>query len=194
MNAYILAGGLSRRFGKNKALVEIKGKPLILFLYEMVSQYFPTFVVVKNPEKYKKFSFPIIKDIKEIQAPKVGIYTALKHSSETFNLILSVDLPLFSTKYLEFLKNYSFEEKIHMYLPFTAGKYHFLCGVYNRSLLPILEEEISQEILSLKRTLQRVKHVIWTEEFLKKYKVPGNFCYNLNTKEEWEKLLQNYSF
>ena len=188
MNAYLLAGGYSRRFGEDKTLYPIGGKPLILYLYRKVSKFFPTFVVAKDIEKYRRLGIEnVIPDaFPEIQSPLVGIYTALNHSKEEWNLILSADLPLLCDQYLELVKNFPYRGEHLGYIPVLEGKIHFTCGVYSKKSLPLLEKAIKSNNLSVKQFLNLFH--LWEEDFLKKRGVDRCCCFNLNRKGDLERL------
>ncbi len=187
MKAYILAGGYSRRFGEDKTLFKVFDKPLVLEVYEKVSPFFETFVITKNPERYKKLNLPTLEDeFKNLQSPLVGIYTGLKHSEDTFNLFLSADLPLLDIHYLEFVKNFPFEDKFLGYVPVLEGKKHYTCGVYSKKLLPLLEEAIKRGNLSV-RQFEHLFH-FWGEKELLSHGVDRYTCFNLNTKRDLERL------
>ena len=188
MNAYILAGGFSRRMGRDKTLLPFKGKPLIVHLYGLVSRYFPTYVVAKDGEKYLKLGIEnVISDaFEKIQSPAVGIYTGLKHSPHRFNLFLSADLPLLCPAYLQFVKDYPYEDKFLGFVPTLGGKKHYTCGVYSKKLIPLLEESIKRGELSLKAFENHFQ--LWDEEFLKSKGVSSNCCFNLNTPRDLEFL------
>ena len=188
MNAYLLAGGYSRRFGEDKTLFPIGGKPLILNLYGKVSKYFPTYVVAKDPKKYLLLGIEnVIPDaFPEIQSPLVGIYTALNHSGEEWNLILSADLPLLCNRYLEFVKDFPYKDRFLGYVPVLGGKIHFTCGVYSKRLIPLLEEALKGGDLSVRQFLDRFH--LWEEDFLKKQGVDRCCCFNLNRKEDLKRL------
>jgi len=189
MNAYILAGGFSRRFGRDKTLFEIEGKPLILSIYEKVSQYFPTFVVAKDVEKYRWVGIEkVIPDrFPEIQSPLVGIITGLEHSPYEKNLFLSADLPLLCDNFLRFVRNEEHTKgDFYGFVPQLGGKYHFTCSVYTKRFLPAAVEAVGKGLLSLKRFLPHFR--IWEEELLKTAGVSDNCCFNLNRPSDWETL------
>ncbi|RTZ69911.1 MAG: hypothetical protein DSZ30_01685 [Aquificaceae bacterium] len=191
MNAYILAGGFSRRMDRDKTLLPFRGKPLIVHLYGLVSQFFPTYVVAKDTEKYLKLGIEkVIPDLfMQIQSPAVGIYTGLKHSPHGFNLFLSADLPLLCQNYLSFVKGYRFEEKFLGFIPTLGGKKHYTCGVYSKKLIPLLEKAIKRGELSLKRFEKYF--LLWEENFLEKQGIPPECCFNLNTPWDLEFLKLN---
>ncbi len=195
MNAYLLAGGFSRRMGFDKTLISFNGFPLILYLYRKVSKFFPTFVITK-PKKieiYKRLGIEnVIPDsFEDFQTPLVGIYTALNHSGEEFNLILSADLPLLCNQILEFFKNYYPEKGFLGFVPFLGGKYHFNCSLYSKGLIPYIEKSLKRGDLSIKQFLPLFK--ILEESLLKDFGIFEKCCFNLNTREDLRKLnLQHF--
>jgi molybdopterin-guanine dinucleotide biosynthesis protein A len=189
MNAYLLAGGFSRRFGEDKTLYPFRGTPLILSLFRKVSRHFPTWVIAKNLTKYENLNLPLLKDLySDLQTPLVGILTGLAHSDKTFNLFLSADLPLLDDTFLRFVKNFSYSGRYLGFIPSLGGKYHFTCGVYSKRLLPLLEEAIKKKNLSMKQFLDFF--YIWEEDYLLTQGVNKNVCFNLNTKRHLEILKQ----
>jgi len=191
MKAYILAGGYSKRFGKDKTLFRIFSKPLILEVFEKTAPYFDTYVITKQPEKYKKLNLPLIRDaFDNLQSPLIGIYTGLIHSESEFNLFLSADLPLLDERYLDFVKNYPYDGSYLGYIPILEGKFHFTCGVYSKELLPFLEEAISKNTLSLKQ-FSKFFH-FWDEVFLTQHGISRYTCFNLNRRENLKELESIY--
>jgi len=80
--AYVLAGGGSTRFGRDKALVEFGGAPLLLQIVRLARRCTPNVAVVANREKYASLSpdLQIIEDRWPGQGPLGGIITALQHT------------------------------------------------------------------------------------------------------------------
>ncbi|MFX1328737.1 MAG: molybdenum cofactor guanylyltransferase [Promethearchaeota archaeon] len=117
----ILIGGKSARFGTEKAVVELFGKPLILHQIETLYQFDHDIFLVAHSEEQifdyrKQIKFPeaitFITDERDIfKHPKIfqpmlGIYSGLK---ELHNLnfekvfLLSCDMPLIKPKVIEFM-------------------------------------------------------------------------------------------
>ena len=111
-SAVILAGGFSRRFGRDKGLVVLAGKPLILHVIERVSNVVDEIVVVVS-SKDQKEKFEIILEEKanlvvdknESQNPLVGTMTGFERAEGEVSLLLPCDTPLVSTQILQFLLN-----------------------------------------------------------------------------------------
>ncbi len=181
MKAYILAGGFSRRFGSDKTLFKVEGKPLVVSLYEKLSAYFPTFVVTK-PSKVETLRLlglrRILVDVFEIQTPLVGVITALEHAGERA-VVFSADLPLLCEEYLLFLKSYKFIGNYLGYVPILDGKMHFICAVYEHDFKDLAVEGLKKGVYSLKAYSKYFK--FWNNELKN---VPYNCCFNLNTPED----------
>ena len=108
--AVILAGGFARRFGKDKGLVVLDGKPLILHVIERVSNIVDEIVVVvSSKDQKKKFDTlleekaNIVIDKNDSQSPLVGAITGFESAEGEYSLLLPCDTPLVSTQIVQFL-------------------------------------------------------------------------------------------
>lgn len=109
-SAIILAGGFSRRFGSDKGLVLLAGKPLILHVIERVSDVADEIiVVVSSTNQEEKFEnilnerAKIVIDKSESQSPLVGTMTGFESAKGEISLLLPCDSPLVSTQIVQFL-------------------------------------------------------------------------------------------
>jgi molybdopterin-guanine dinucleotide biosynthesis protein A len=109
-SAVILAGGFSKRFGRDKALVYLAGKPLILHVIDRVSKIVNEIVVVvSSKDQKKKFESVfeakanIVIDKSESQSPLVGALTGFESANGEYSVLLPCDSPLVSTQIVQFL-------------------------------------------------------------------------------------------
>ena len=109
-SAVILAGGFSRRFGRDKGLVVLAGKPLILHVIDRVSKVVDEVLVVVSSEKQKNKFETILKeeanlviDKDDSQSPLVGAITGFETTNAEYSLLLPCDTPLVSTQIVQFL-------------------------------------------------------------------------------------------
>ena len=100
IRGYVLAGGGSTRFGRDKALVEFGGTPLLLQIVKLAQACASPVTIIANAEKYRHLdaSFEIVEDRWPGEGPLGGIITALQHTAGNdrycrWNLILSCDMP-----------------------------------------------------------------------------------------------------
>lgn len=96
----ILAGGKSKRMGKDKGLCDFNGKTLVSYAIEVLEPLCGNLMISANyfPEKYAEYKLPVIADdIKEI-GPMGGILSCLRRSKTQHNLVLSCDTPFVSSE------------------------------------------------------------------------------------------------
>jgi molybdopterin-guanine dinucleotide biosynthesis protein A len=109
-SAVILAGGFSRRFGRDKGLVVLAGKPLILHVIDRVSKVVDeVIVVVSSKDQKSKFETIVeekanlVIDKDDSQSPLVGAITGFESAKGEYSLLLPCDTPLVSTHIVQFL-------------------------------------------------------------------------------------------
>lgn len=183
--AYILAGGKSTRMGTEKGLVELQGKAFISHIIDVLSPVTKEINIISNNRAYEQFGYPLIPDLIKEKGPMAGIYTGLLHSKEEFNLFLSCDIPLINEKLLLHLITKA-QEKNQTTVIQHKELIEPLCAVYKRSELPLINELIEKNELSVRRTLQVLNTQylqIEKEDFYHE-----RMFSNINSKEELEQL------
>lgn len=108
-SAVILAGGLSRRMGRDKAWIDFGGRTLLARQIDSVRSLGPVevFVSGRSDTDYASCGCPVLLDPMADAGPLAGILAALLHSSVSHVLVLAVDLPLMTTEFLGELLEFS---------------------------------------------------------------------------------------
>jgi molybdopterin-guanine dinucleotide biosynthesis protein A len=89
---YILAGGKSARFGRDKARVEIDGRPLLIHVARSLEAAASGIIVIADrPGKYRDLGFETIADRRPGLGPLGGLQAALSHCREGWLLCASCD-------------------------------------------------------------------------------------------------------
>jgi molybdopterin-guanine dinucleotide biosynthesis protein A len=89
----VLAGGLGRRIGGDKAMVELGGRPLIAYALEAARDAgLPAVVVAKPTTRLPPLEVPILLEPPTPHHPLLGIITALEHHPTV--VALPCDMPL----------------------------------------------------------------------------------------------------
>jgi len=131
----ILAGGRSRRMGEDKALLELRGIPLIQRAKNLLQPWVSELVISANlVEKYRFLGLPVIPDVFPGQGPMAGIHAAMSGSALDAFLVLACDMPCVTPALLTGLLQD--HEGVDLVVPVTSdGRTHPLCGLYRRSCL-----------------------------------------------------------
>ncbi len=131
--SYILAGGESSRMGRDKALLEFGGIPLVLHIASLAEPFTGAPVIVGRPDRYKNLSMRVISDDTPGIGPLGGVATALRDSSEPWNLVLGCDLPLLTSDWLEYLIDRALTSAADAVVPQSAAGAEPLCAMYRKS-------------------------------------------------------------
>lgn len=99
VGGYILAGGKSSRMGRDKALMELAGKPLIRHAVKKLRRVCMDVRILTDNEEFAAFA-PIVRDIHPGCGPMSGMEAGLRHSVFEWNLFMAVDMPFLPSAFL----------------------------------------------------------------------------------------------
>jgi molybdenum cofactor guanylyltransferase len=136
IGGFVLAGGESVRMGRNKALLELGGEPLIVRVAQLVEEVLGAAgaaTVVGWPEAYAPLGLRAIPDDWPGAGPLGGIATALRASESHWNLIVACDLPYLTKEWLEYLIQRALASEADALLPMNDAGAEPLCAMYNKS-------------------------------------------------------------
>ena len=95
----VLAGGQSSRMGRDKALIELAGKPLIKHAVVKLKRVCSEVAISSSNPQLAAYA-PLIADRHPGCGPIGGMEAALLQSAQEWNLFLPVDVPFLPTVYL----------------------------------------------------------------------------------------------
>jgi molybdopterin-guanine dinucleotide biosynthesis protein MobB len=152
----LLAGGRSRRMGRDKAFVEVGGRVLIERLRDSLAPAFDhVFIVAKDARRFRTLGLPVIADALPQDSPTVGVYTAVLASPTPRVLCLGIDLPFVTREVLMALVARS--EPFEAAVPRDDTGLQPLCAVYAKETLPVLELMLEQDERRLDLIFERVR-------------------------------------
>lgn len=103
-SAIILAGGFSKRLGRDKGLVELAGRPLILHVLDRIHHIVDETVAVVGSDNQRVAFAPllarrasVIVDKYEMRSPLVGAATGFGKAQGEYSLLLPCDTPFVSS-------------------------------------------------------------------------------------------------
>ena len=183
----VLAGGKSSRMGTEKGLVIFKGKPLIEYSLDVLKNSCDEIIISSNSESYDAFGYPVLKDEFPDSGPMGGIYTCLKASKNQVNIILSCDMPMVNTVFLN--KLLAVADGFEVVVPWHEKKYFEpLCAVYRKKLLPVFEDFIQNKNFRIPDLFAAVN-----TNYLKigkEFGVDPLIFFNINTLQQLDELSQ----
>jgi molybdopterin-guanine dinucleotide biosynthesis protein A len=100
----ILAGGQSKRMGRNKAFLELGGQLVIERVIATVAPLTDDLLLGTNsPEQYAHLGLRMVPDVYPDKAALGGIYTAIAAARHPQVLIVACDMPLLNFELLRYL-------------------------------------------------------------------------------------------
>jgi molybdenum cofactor guanylyltransferase len=138
---FVLAGGQSSRMGRDKALVELDGRPLIIHTLEALRNAGLSAQIAGARSELSSFA-PVIPDREEDAGPLSGVCAALATMQADFAVFLSVDLPLIPASLLAHLAWDAAMTASTITLASVNGFAQTFPAVVRCSALPALQEEL----------------------------------------------------
>lgn len=140
---FVLAGGRSTRMGRDKALVEFRGKPLVAHALGLCDASGLSTSIAGAHSLLTGFS-EVIEDETPDLGPLQGICTALKSCHAEYALFLPVDLPLLPVSLIKYMLRHARITSTLVTLSSVNGFAQTFPVVISRFLLPALLEQLNQ--------------------------------------------------
>ncbi|MBM7854113.1 molybdopterin-guanine dinucleotide biosynthesis protein A [Desulfohalotomaculum tongense] len=177
----ILAGGKSRRMGRDKAFLKLGKQTLIEIIVNKAKAFcFSEIILVTN--EIKKYSLllnvKIVKDFYPDLGPLAGIHAGLIHSKCRINFVVSCDMPFISLK----IVNELLEKQSHykVVVPKENDKYQPLAALYTKDCAPYIKYLLEKKESKVIKLYDLVKTCYLDVNY-----VNNNFL-NINTPKDFE--------
>ena len=190
--AIILAGGQSRRMGRNKALLPLPDNAQITFVEHMATllhRYCSDVVLVARDEQQAGMydTVPYVRLITDQIpgiGPLMGLYSGLSALSSSHALATAVDMPFLQPAMIEFLLTQWHHDNDELLVPVVDDIPQVLCAIYATTLLPTIELRLNEGRRD-PRSLLTMAHVRSIEEAqLRAIEPELRSFVNINTPDE----------
>ncbi len=187
VSGVILAGGKSSRYGKNKALVNIDGIPLIRRVLRVIEPLFSSVVLITNtPDTYSFLKLPMFEDKIKGLGPLGGIYTGLQIISDDAGFFVACDMPFLNSDLIRYLA--SVREDFDVVVPTFSGKFEALHALYTKNCLTKIEELIHKDVYQTIQLFQSVSVRYVEENEIRRFDPGLDSFSNINKPEELRKM------
>ena len=193
LSVIVLIGGLSRRFGRDKAAEVVGGRSLLQHVVDAGSPLAQEIVVVASrggsfPPVVCALPLVQVEDVREGAGALGGLYSGLLAASHPRAVALACDMPLLSLPLLRHLHGLLTDEW-DVVMPRWQGREEPLHAFYRRTCVPAIERLLDAGGRRFVDFLPevRVRYVPHAE--IERFDPEGRSFWNVNSKEDLARLL-----
>lgn len=190
LTALVLAGGESRRFGRDKALLELEGRTLLEHVCTAVGAVADEILVIgRDHMPVELAGVRALPDDSPGFGPMGGLLTGLRAAKHDLIVATACDLPFISVSMLRQLAQ--LPPNFDAAVPLWKGLPQPLSAVYRRNVLPAIQTQIESGDFRVRRLLDRLQ-VWWLEESQLGASDADQHCFtNINHPADWQRILQS---
>lgn len=181
----IIAGGQSRRMGRDKAFVELGGKSLIERVIERSANLgqSETILITNKPAQYAHLGLPMHRDILPDKGSLGGIYTALARANSPDVLALACDMPFVNSDLLGYMVD-QIRHDVDIVVPRVEGYPQGLHAIYKKTCIAPIAVQLAANRLKIIRFYDQMRVRYLDETEYAPFDPQGRSFANLNTPEE----------
>jgi molybdopterin-guanine dinucleotide biosynthesis protein MobB len=187
IGAVVLAGGMSLRMGKDKALLRLEGRTFLERISSELKGFEERLLSIDVKNRYESFNLTPVEDVFPGIGPIGGLYSALRSSRSEWLLAVSCDMPMFNRALADYMVSFISNDYDACVVVTRDGRIQPLCALYAKPVVDLLEEQILLGKYSLIQALSSMKvryislhHSIYPDEVVS----------NINNAEEYAALLR----
>jgi len=136
IDAIVLAGGKSSRFGSDKASALLRGRPLLQWVVSALEEVCGRFVVVRAagqvlPEITTAAAVTVVEDLYEARGPLAGLVAGFAGVTSELCFATACDVPLLQPELVRYLA--SLAGRHDVVCPFVDGFHQPLSSIYRKA-------------------------------------------------------------
>ncbi len=188
----VLAGGLSRRLGRDKAVEPIAGEPLILRVIRRLECLTDEIVVVVNSEaRGKELPLPaaagFVTDVYPDSGSLGGIFSGLSAASNSWGFVVACDMPFLNLELIAHLLE--LRPGSDAVVPVLDGYPEPTHAAYSKSCLPHIEQRLKANQLKISGFFDSVDVRYVPEQDIERLDEDRLSFFNVNTQDDLARAL-----
>ncbi|MDY7030849.1 MAG: molybdenum cofactor guanylyltransferase [Thermodesulfobacteriota bacterium] len=190
MTGVILAGGRSKRIGRNKAFLEINGKKIIDRIVDIFKVTFHEVILVTNtPLEYLNLDLRIVTDLIPDKGALGGIYTGLFYASSQHIFVSACDMPFPNREFIDHI--ISKADDFDVVVPHSEDGFQPLHSVYSKRCMRHMETLMKSDRLKITEFYRKVRVREMNVKEIRPFDPDGTLFFNINTPEDLERAMSN---
>ena len=195
MTSVVLAGGANKRYPAPKAFIEVDGVPVIERTLDVLRHVVGPDVVISTnePERYSHLGVPLIGDTVKDAGPMGGIVSVFEATGAQELFVAACDMPFIKAEVVQYILDNRDKEGTKATVAVMDGRPQPLLAVYTSSLLGGIRERLATGRRSLTAMLEDMGAKMLEEKELRRIDPEGISFANVNTPEDYEKIVSRAS-
>lgn len=192
VTAIVLAGGKSKRMGRDKLLIEVEGKRLLQRVLDSLELIFDDIMIVaasaetgETLEKFKWVRHRIVRDLIPDKASMGGLYTGLSYAASERVFAVAGDMPFLNNDLIRYIIS---KDDYDIVIPHTSRGLHPLHAVYSRKCLPLIKVMLDEGDLSISSLALKMNRYDVSEEEIRRVDPDITSLININTPEDLQMI------
>ncbi len=182
VSAIILAGGRSRRLGRDKAWLEIGGQTIIERVLARLRPLFEeVMIVAPSSPPFQSLGVRVVPDELPGKGPLGGLYSGLRASTKQWVFCCACDMPFLNKNLIAALTAQA--NQADAVICRWEGRLQPLHGLYARTCLPTIRKNLENEQKRMIDILPALKVKYPGGDFIAGYDPKGYSFFNLNTPQ-----------
>ena len=192
VSGVVLAGGESRRLGRNKALEHIRGRTLIERVIEGIAPLTAEVIVVAGSPA-QAATLPPMPDVQLVSdrypgcGSLGGIFTGLSASRDPWVLVVACDMPFLNPRLLRRLM--AMRRDVDAVIPRLKGQPEPLHALYSKTCLGPMERMLQAEQLKIAPLFEQVRVRYVDEATIDRIDPDHRSFFNINSPTDLEEAL-----
>jgi molybdopterin-guanine dinucleotide biosynthesis protein A len=185
----VLAGGQSKRLGRDKALLEVHGQALVTRTIQKLTALSDDLLVVTGePARYAPLGLParLISDERPGVGSLMGIYSGLRASRHTHALAVACDMPFLNLPLLRYMVPLA--DGYDVVIPRLGGFLEPLHAIYGKSCLPFMAGLLEQGRRQIVAFFDHVRVRYVEQGEIERFDPHHLSFVNVNTPGDWERV------
>ena len=192
LSGIVLAGGLSRRLGRDKAIEPFGGEPLIARVIGRLSTLTnETVVVVNNEARGAELPLPdearVAVDIYPESGSLGGIFSGLTAANNDWGFVVACDMPFLNTGLIAHML--TLREDYDAVVPLLDGYPEPTHAAYSRACLPHIESRLKAGQLKIAGFFDDVRVRYVSESEIDSFDAERLSFFNVNRPDDLERAL-----
>jgi molybdenum cofactor guanylyltransferase len=183
----ILAGGRSRRMGREKLSIEVDGLPLIEHVRDALAGRCDEVLVAGGGGIRLDGARYLADERPGLQGPLAGIEAGLAAARFDHVFVAAGDMPFLTQSLVEYLLERLEAAGVPAVVPRYGGRTHPLCAAYHRTLLPRVGAALDRGVLAVHAFLEGIDGVEYAGEELRRLGNPDLLLMNVNSPADLDR-------